>query len=83
MAKHHIHKPWDGEQEEGTILRPRHKYAWIYVVQPDAENLARLHVNETYGNHGWMSTYLDGPRWEDLKAKYAPGRCVATLEVQS
>lgn len=47
----------------------------------EAENLARLHVNDRYGNTGWMSTYLDGPRWEDLKAKYAPGRCVATLQV--
>lgn len=48
-----------------------------------ADLLAREHVNHIYGNTGWMSTYLDGPRWEDLKKKYAPGRCVATIEIEA
>lgn len=47
----------------------------------EAETKARLLVNDRFGNHCWMSTYLDGPRWEDLKLKYTPGRCARTLQV--
>lgn len=49
-----------------------------------AEEAARIHVNQTYGNTGWMSTYPDGERWDALRKKwYGDGRCVVTLEVQA
>lgn len=44
-----IHSPWDGQREEGTLPRPGFKYPYVYVIQPDGDEIVWAVV--TQGNN--------------------------------
>lgn len=56
---------------------------WFDVEVPegigDPDLVARDVAVAAVGKTGWMTTYFDGPDWDEVRSAYAPGSCQVVL----